>query len=296
MNYYKIIVILIVLIIILMKYNNIKECFTPEQHKYIWIYWENAPGKQKPYYIDLCHQLIKKFNPNATIITLNKENITKYVTVPKEWYNLKLIAHRADYARIAVLYKYGGIYIDSDMITLNSYDKIFDLLKTYDFVGFEYGKNEEKNKNVKHTYRTFVGCLATRPGNIMFKEWLKLATEKIVRKDNNDWHFLGRDLMNKLLRKYVESGQMSYYSFNNEKTVTPYKIATKENYFSTTLPLSSVVKIEYQPFITLYNSFMPKLKLISKDNINSSQWLVCKVFRYAQATPIVVTGLKNPTS
>ena len=26
----------------------------------LWLYWENIPGKQKPNYIELCHETIKK--------------------------------------------------------------------------------------------------------------------------------------------------------------------------------------------------------------------------------------------
>ena len=32
----------------------------------LWLYWENIPGKQKPNYIELCHETIKK---NAHIPT-----------------------------------------------------------------------------------------------------------------------------------------------------------------------------------------------------------------------------------
>jgi len=58
-------------------------------------------------------------------------------TVPwvKEAYESKKYAFAADYIRFYALYNYGGIYLDSDVEVLKSFD---DLLDAESFLGYEY--------------------------------------------------------------------------------------------------------------------------------------------------------------
>jgi len=53
----------------------------------------------------------------------------------KEAFSAKKYAFAADYIRFYALYNYGGIYLDSDVEVLKSFD---DLLNTKSFIGFEY--------------------------------------------------------------------------------------------------------------------------------------------------------------
>ena len=186
----------------------------------IWMYWEDPPGRKKPYYINLCQLLIKRKNPESHVIILNPQNINNYINVPSGWSQLKHIAHRADYARVAILYKYGGIYIDSDMIMLNSLDPIFQLLKKYDFIAYEYQsplKNKRKKYDIndikenitKNTYRIPIGFLATKPENPLFKIWLEKINEKFTKTKGHNliemgWNNMGRKILNHLAEKLVK--------------------------------------------------------------------------------------------
>lgn len=257
--------------------------------KYIWLYWENPAGKEKPYHIQLCHDLVKKFNPDSKVIILNQDTVHKFVDLPRGWYNLKHIAHKADYVRVALLYKYGGIYLDSDMISLDSLDRVFDLLKKHSFVGFEYRDPVVKNGKViprpkykdGNTYRVYIAFLAVRPKSLLFKKWLEENNRQLVDGNQDDWHFIGRRVMNPLLRRYTRDKRMTYYAFHTEKTVTPITLKNKKKWYSTELPVEgTVVKDTYQPFITLFNSRMPELKKIDRDNFEKNNWLICRVLRY----------------
>ena len=61
---------------------------------------------------------------------INNNNIGDYVDVkdiPSYFSNL-CPAHQADFVRVYVICKYGGIWMDSDTLVLNSLDSIFDIL------------------------------------------------------------------------------------------------------------------------------------------------------------------------
>ncbi len=220
---------------------------------------------------------------------LNPDNITQYIQPPKKWYKIKSLAHKADYIRVAILYEYGGIYIDSDMIALDSFEYIYELLTRYEVVAFEYVtvslNGKSVNKKLNHTYNIPISFLACVPKNILFKKWLdkinKILSSTTDFEDRDMWHLLGRKTLEPLITKLVENNQLTYYSFPAETTVIP--VGAKQRYlFFTDYPLDKIISSNYQPFIALFNSWMPQLKLIKDENyINKSNWLVCKIFKLA---------------
>lgn len=82
----------------------------------IWIYWDSGIEKA-PKIVKSCYKSIIK-NVSTEVILLNKENIEKYIILPN-WIKKKLksgglpVAHYTDILRLALLYKYGGTWIDA---------------------------------------------------------------------------------------------------------------------------------------------------------------------------------------
>lgn len=102
----------------------------PKKIHYVWV-----GGKRKPKYIEKCISTWKKKYPDYEIIEWNEKNfdinINDYV---KEAYHQKKWAFVSDYIRMYVVYKYGGIYFDTDIIAVK---KIDELLLNKAFIGFE---------------------------------------------------------------------------------------------------------------------------------------------------------------
>lgn len=77
----------------------------------------------------------KKFNPDYEIKEWNESNfnvkINEYV---KEAYNAHKWAFVSDYARLYALYNYGGIYLDTDVEVVKSFDSV---LNNIAFIGVE---------------------------------------------------------------------------------------------------------------------------------------------------------------
>ena len=92
------------------------DSFPAEIEKYIQTWKEKLPDYE-----------IKRWD----CTTFNIDNVPWV----KEAFSAKKYAFAADYIRFYALYNYGGIYLDSDVEVLKSFD---DLLNSKSFIGFEY--------------------------------------------------------------------------------------------------------------------------------------------------------------
>lgn len=107
--------------------NNFK---IPKVIHYCWF----GKGSLPPHIIK-CLESWKVFCPDYDIIEWNESNydVTKNVYMKKA-YEAEKWAFVSDYARLDIIYNYGGIYLDTDVEIIKSIDD----LRTYDaFIGFE---------------------------------------------------------------------------------------------------------------------------------------------------------------
>ena len=85
-----------------------------------------------------CIESWKKFCPDYEIMVWNEDNFdincNRYV---KEAYEAKKFAFVSDVARLTALYKFGGVYLDTDVMVLKSFD---EYLHHIGFFGFESKK------------------------------------------------------------------------------------------------------------------------------------------------------------
>lgn len=107
------------------------ESTIPKKIHYCW-FGENEKTEE----ILRCIESWKKFLPEYEIIEWNEENydIDNSIQYVKEAYDAKKWAFVSDYVRLDVLYKYGGIYLDTDVEIFQSFD---GLLENVFFAGFE---------------------------------------------------------------------------------------------------------------------------------------------------------------
>lgn len=125
----------------------------PKVIHYCWM-----SGEPFPELIQECIDSWKKFLPDYEIIEWNKDNFDVNISsFTKEAFDMKKYAFVSDYVRLYVLYNYGGIYLDSDIKVLKSFNS---LLNNKAFSGFESKE------------RVGVWLLASEKGNPLFKEML----------------------------------------------------------------------------------------------------------------------------
>lgn len=80
--------------------------------------------KKKPKLIRDCIKSWKLHLPDYEIIEWNEKNSDLTSSFVKEVYKLKKWAFVADFIRLKVLYENGGIYLDTDMMVLKSFDSL----------------------------------------------------------------------------------------------------------------------------------------------------------------------------
>lgn len=102
----------------------------PKKIHYVWV-----GGKEKPNDIRKCMKTWKKHLEGYEIIEWNESNfdIEKHPFVQAA-YAARKWAYVSDYIRAYVIYKYGGIYLDTDILLVDNFDSF---LEHKAFVGFE---------------------------------------------------------------------------------------------------------------------------------------------------------------
>ncbi len=124
----------------------------PKKIHYIWV------GDEKPKDIKKCLKTWKKKFKGYEIIEWNEKNFDiNSHHFAKEAYKAKKWAFVSDYIRAKVMYEYGGIYLDADIVAIKNFDK---LLNNKGFVGFE-------NDNY-----IFTACFGMEPKHPFMKELL----------------------------------------------------------------------------------------------------------------------------
>lgn len=90
---------------------------------------------EKPKLAQKCIVSWKKFCPDYKIIEWNESNVDIHENPYMEMcYNSRKYAFLADYVRLVVVEKYGGVYLDTDVQLLDSLDS---LLENQGYIGFE---------------------------------------------------------------------------------------------------------------------------------------------------------------
>lgn len=229
----------------------------------LWLYWEDANNKKRPSYIDLCIKTIYKHCEKDFKINLtNEKNIKDYVHLHENLNNVKEIAHKADYIRYKLLYEYGGIWLDCDMIVMKNLIEIEKMIHDHDFV--IRGTEESLSIN-------FIG--SNKKNKILEKCILE-----IEKKLNNGqfcfhWSEIGSDLITKISKNYKKI-------VLDRKYFAPIKFNEYEM-FNSLENLDSKFNESYT--VSISNKFQEmhnkKLYNLSEKEILESNMLIGKLFR-----------------
>ena len=221
---YKIITLFIILFIILKKdHRTSKEILIISveyvRKKFIFTFWE--PKGNIPGYLRLCIKTWKKFLSDFEVIILDYETVKEYlgeVQYSKILFKNMPIAVQSDAIRIAILNKYGGIWIDTDTIILNN-----ELLTKFN--NYELAMIREGNTNYH-----YIGFIYALKNSTIIREWLKqiiqrveiykyiyanktdIKISKYFYKSYKSLRYLGNEIINKLLKNITGN---QFFSLKN---------------------------------------------------------------------------------
>jgi hypothetical protein len=246
----------------------------------IWTYWETLPGKTKPAHIELSHEALKRnCGADIDVRVLGPDDIRELdLDLHPRWRELEHPAHRADYLRTVLIHRFGGFWVDSDVITLRSFGPAASLLEAYDFVAWEY-RSGTNGQDV--TYRVPIGCFGAKAGSLLLTRWLEAIHRALENVREPSWHALGRELMNPLLKDLVTSKQLTYYAIHAENTIAPIKCKQRNQFFEAGDATPYIHHEPLQPIIFYFNSWMPQLHKMSRERILNGEEVICRLFQHA---------------
>lgn len=175
---------------------------------------------------------------------ITDKNINDYVKNIPVYFDNLCPAHKADFVRVNVICDYGGIWLDSDTIVLDSLDSLFDLVEN------KNGFFILENNNI--LWNGIFGSKSNTP--IMIK-WRNEMTKLLDNKQGIiDWSDIGSDMLvnlynmdNGLYEDYkIFNGLDNLYPVNWNKCTTEFIDKPYDNY-------KTIIR-EYQPLIVLVNS------------------------------------------
>lgn len=162
----------------------------PKKIHYCWFGREDKPAN-----VQKCLASWRKFCPDYQIVEWNEDNFDigafRYT---KEAYDAKKYAFVSDVARVYALYNYGGIYMDTDVEVLKSFDEI---LNSGIVLGFEEGDyiatsfmaaepSQNLFKEFLNSYRN--SCLVSSDGTLQtytnVQKITKMLEEKGLQRNN----------------------------------------------------------------------------------------------------------------
>jgi hypothetical protein len=191
------------------KYLIDKYKFNENNKKNIWMYWENKNGTKKPSYIELCHKTIFKNCNDFNIHLLDEKTIHNFLpNLRRDLDNKLSIPQKADYYRYQLLYTYGGIWLDSDIIVFKSLEPLMEKLDKYDYIGS--GCND--NNCNKTGYPKPSNWMMISKKNTKFMKMCIDECDTILNSSKNiNYHKLGRELLWKNINILKCSGWDYYH-------------------------------------------------------------------------------------
>jgi hypothetical protein len=214
----------------------------------IYLYWIGKENKL----ISILRNLIYLHSTNGVgykIHLITDKNIGDYIKdIPNNFSNL-CPKHQADFVRVNVICDYGGIWLDSDTIVMDSLDSLFDFIETNN--GFFVVEDNS-------TY--WKGIFGSRPNTPLMIEWKRQMTNLLYSRLENGW----TDIVNSMLDTlYIEKAKLydNYKIFNGLDNLFPVtRNDCETEYIDKPYDNYKQLIREYQPLVVLVNSVNEKIE------------------------------------
>ena len=222
----------------------------------LYLYWIGKEYKL----ISILRNLIYLHSTNGIgykIHLITDKNISDYIEDVPYYFSKLCPAHQADFVRINVVCDYGGIWLDSDTLVLNSLDSLFDYIERKD--GFFIKENNSVLCN------GIFGSRAKTALMIEYKNQMRILLD--IKMEKIGWTDIGnrmlQDIYNKNSDLYdnynIFNGLDNLYPVNWNNCVTEFINKPYDNY-------KTIIR-EYQPLVVLVNSVYKQLENKTKKEI-----------------------------
>ena len=222
----------------------------------LFLYWVGNEYKL----IQILRNLIYLHSTNGNgykVHLITDKNINEYIKNIPAYFSKLCPAHQADFVRVHVICDYGGIWLDSDTLVLDSLDSLFDILENKN--GFFIKQNNDTLCN---------GIFGSKKQTPLMIEWkTQLINLLNIQKQHIKWTDIGNAMLQNMHKSNstlfdsykIFNGLDNLYPINYNKCVSEFIDKPYENY-------KTIVR-EYQPLIVLVNSVYNNLEPMSEQEI-----------------------------
>lgn len=159
----------------------------------IWTYWEQGIENITPF-SKKCLQTWRRKNPYHNIIIVDKNTVYNYLCkndLPPNWKYMLKVQHKSDFVRLALLEKYGGIWMDLTTICVRPINSVFKQTKSIE--GFAI-RGFSRNRDLSVFENWFISCKkGSRIIKIWKKEFLKVFGRSIIMHTVDKKYFQNMD-------------------------------------------------------------------------------------------------------
>ena len=245
----------------------------------IWLYWETPIGRTEPEYIKLCREIIIKKCKNFKVNLVTPDNLKDFL--PDLRFDINKIYReercglennipiKTAYLRTKLLKEYGGLWLDSDIILLDSLDFILEGLQKHELIAVH-------KKSGGHSYFSN-GFLASIKGGKIISKYLEEQEKRLNKSYALNWGEIGARMLTPVARSFSED---SYYLIE-EKLVHPIPYQDYKVFFKEGVNMEKFVNNNTYAFMLFNNLFPKDFKCWTKEEISSSDLLISKIFNKA---------------
>lgn len=169
--------------------------------KYLWTYWHS---ESIPDTVTECINSWKVHHPDFTVIVLNENNYSKFVTIDVKRQLSKSDSLFSDILRIKLVKKYGGFWFDSSIMCYSHISSMFDIDNNSDLYAY-YMDNFTTNQKYKVIESWFFGANCCSKFLIEWEKEMERNLNDFKSNDEyiNDLKKQGVDLQNISLPGYL---------------------------------------------------------------------------------------------
>lgn len=214
----------------------------------VFLYWVGHEYKL----IKILRNIIYLHSTNGVGYKVNlitQSNINEYIEELPEYFNELCPANQADYIRVIVICKFGGIWLDSDTLVMESLDSLFKLVN--DKNGFFIKENNTILWN---------GVFGSKKNTPLMLEWKQRMLNILEKNVKIHWTEIGNSLLQSIYNQNSDfydgyeifNGCDNMYPVNWNLCVNEFLDKPYENY-------KKIIR-EYQPLVVLVNSVYKKIE------------------------------------
>jgi hypothetical protein len=141
----------------------------------IWLYWQG----ERPAWIATCQKTALKHGRNVRLIDADEFDQLWNLDRDLDLERLHL-AHKADFVRAFLLYRFGGLWLDSDCLVMRDLSEVLGQLEHHEFIGYR-----ERQGNIANSF------MASRPGGQIIGAHYRKNCAVLRSKQPLEWLSLG---------------------------------------------------------------------------------------------------------